>query len=111
MPKSLDTGVSAIVPIKTPAKEKEALQAVLDDGETISGLTRELWKKEVKKRTKKAKKMFLSVLCWTKKNKHGWTVDLRDSKTSRTLDQFEHEGDAWAFAKEYAAEHGLEIKL
>jgi hypothetical protein len=56
VPKSLDTGVSAIVPIRTPATEKEALQAVLCDGETISGLTRELWKKEVKKRTKKKTK-------------------------------------------------------
>ncbi len=56
VPKSLDTGVSAIVPIRTPAEEKEALQAVLCDGESISGLTRELWKKEVKKRTKKKEK-------------------------------------------------------
>lgn len=51
MPKSLDTGVSAIIPIRTPTTEKEALQAVLRDGETVSGLTRELWKKEIKKRT------------------------------------------------------------
>jgi hypothetical protein len=56
VPKSLDTGVSAIVPIRTPTSEKEALQAVLCQGETISGLTRELWKKEVKKRTKKKTK-------------------------------------------------------
>jgi hypothetical protein len=52
MPKSLDNGPSAIVPIRTPATEKDALQDVLQDGETISGLTRELWKKEIKRRKK-----------------------------------------------------------
>lgn len=48
-----ENGPSSIVPIRTPDHEKAALQSVLQDGETISGLTRELWKKEVKKRTKK----------------------------------------------------------
>ena len=47
-----ESGPSSIIPIRTPEKEKAALQAVLQDDETISGLTRELWKKEVKKRTK-----------------------------------------------------------
>jgi hypothetical protein len=56
MPKSLSVGPSSIIPIRTPEDEKTALQSILVDGETISGLTRELWKKEVKKRTKKAKK-------------------------------------------------------
>jgi hypothetical protein len=51
-----DNGPSSIVPIRTPDQEKAALQAVLQDDETISGLTRELWKKEVKKRTKKKAK-------------------------------------------------------
>lgn len=51
-----ENGPSSIVPIRTPDTEKSALQAVLKDDETISGLTRELWKKEVKKRTKKTKK-------------------------------------------------------
>lgn len=56
MPKSLDTGPSSIIPIRTPDQEKAALQAVLQESETISGLTRELWEKEVKKRTKKKTK-------------------------------------------------------
>jgi hypothetical protein len=51
-----ENGPSSIVPIRTPDQEKAALQAVLQDGETISGLTRQLWKKEVKKRTKKKAK-------------------------------------------------------
>jgi hypothetical protein len=51
-----ENGPSSIIPIRTPDQEKAALQAVLQDGETISGLTRELWKKEVKKRTKKKSK-------------------------------------------------------
>jgi len=54
---------------------------------------------------------WISVLCWTRQNKHGWVVDLCDSESSETLDQFEHENEAWAFAREYAAKHGLEIKL
>jgi hypothetical protein len=52
MPKSLDTGVSARVPVKVPAAEKQALIAVLRDGETLSALTRELWRKEVARRLK-----------------------------------------------------------
>ena len=47
-----ENGPSSIIPIRTPENEKAALQAVLQDDETISGLTRDLWKKEVKKRTK-----------------------------------------------------------
>jgi hypothetical protein len=50
MPKSLDTGVSMRVPVKVPAPEKQALIDVLRDGETISSLTRELWRREVKRR-------------------------------------------------------------
>lgn len=56
MPKSLDTGPSERIPIRTPDKEKAALQSVLRDDETISGLTRELWRSEVKKRRKQAGK-------------------------------------------------------
>lgn len=52
MPKSLDTGVSSRVPIKVPAAEKQALLDVLRDGETLSALTRELWRKEVARRLK-----------------------------------------------------------
>jgi len=52
MPKSLDTGVSSRVPIKVPASEKQALIAVLRDRETLSALTRELWRKEVARRLK-----------------------------------------------------------
>lgn len=51
-----EEGPSSIIPIRTPDQEKAALQAVLQDDETISGLTRQLWKKEVKKRTKKKAK-------------------------------------------------------
>ena len=54
MPKSLDTGVSSRVPVKVPAAEKQALIDVLRDGETVSALTRELWRKEVKRRAKEA---------------------------------------------------------
>jgi hypothetical protein len=56
MPKSLDTGVSARVPVKVPAAEKQALIDVLRDGETVSGLSRELWRKEVAKRLKEKPK-------------------------------------------------------
>jgi hypothetical protein len=51
-----ENGPSSIVPIRTPDTEKDALKEVLESGETISGLTRQLWKKEVKKRTKKKTK-------------------------------------------------------
>lgn len=54
MPKSLDTGVSKTIPIKCPDAEKAALLAALDKGETLSELTRELWRKEVKRRRKKS---------------------------------------------------------
>lgn len=56
-----ENGPSSIIPIRTPDQEKAALQAVLQDGETISGLTRELWKKEIKKRTKKNKEQTMIV--------------------------------------------------
>jgi hypothetical protein len=64
MPKSLDTGVSARVPIKVPAAEKQALIDVLRDGETLSALTRELWRKEVARRLKAAQ----GNPIWTKGN-------------------------------------------
>jgi hypothetical protein len=56
MPKSLDTGVSEQVHVKIPASEKAALFAALRDGETISKLTRELWRREVVRRSNKPKK-------------------------------------------------------
>lgn len=37
---------------------------MLQDGETISGLTRELWKKEIKKRTKKNKEQTMIVVTY-----------------------------------------------
>ena len=57
MPKSLDTGVSSRVPIKVPAAEKQAVLDVLRDGETISALTRELWRQEVKRRVSRSDKL------------------------------------------------------
>jgi hypothetical protein len=56
MPKSLDTGVSEQVHVKIPANEKADLFAILRDGETISKLTRELWRREVARRSIKPKK-------------------------------------------------------
>lgn len=53
MPKSLGSGESKIVPVKCPDAEKTALQSVLREGETISSVTRELWRKLVKSRAKK----------------------------------------------------------
>jgi len=53
MPKSLDTGPSAIVPVKFPTAEKQAAIAVCDDGETLSALIREATKKEVRRRLKR----------------------------------------------------------
>jgi hypothetical protein len=47
MPKSLDEGPSAIVPIKAPIGLRDSLRDCLRDGETISGLTRELWQREI----------------------------------------------------------------
>ena len=57
MPKSLDTGVSARVPVKVPAAEKQAVLDALCDGETISSLTRELWRREVKRRVSRSDKL------------------------------------------------------
>lgn len=54
---------------------------------------------------------YISVLCWTKKNKHGWVVDLCDSESSETIESFDHEIEAWEFARKYAKENGLEIKV
>jgi hypothetical protein len=56
MPKSLDTGVSEQVHVKIPANEKADLFAALREGETVSKLTRELWRKEVVRRKIKPKK-------------------------------------------------------
>jgi hypothetical protein len=56
MPKSLSEGVSEQVHVKIPATEKAALFAALRDGETISKLTRELWRKEVVRRKSTPKK-------------------------------------------------------
>jgi hypothetical protein len=53
MPKSLSEGVSEQVHVKIPANEKAELFAALRDGETISKLTRELWRKEVVRRKNK----------------------------------------------------------
>jgi hypothetical protein len=50
MPKSLDQGPSAIVPIKAPESLRERLRAVLFKGETLSELTRRLWEREVARR-------------------------------------------------------------
>lgn len=54
MPRSLDEGPSAIVPVKTPKGLRDLLKAWLKDGETISSLTRELWTREIAKRKKAA---------------------------------------------------------
>jgi hypothetical protein len=48
--KSLDKGPSAIVPIKAPKALRELLKAWLDEGETISDLTRKLWVQEITRR-------------------------------------------------------------
>ena len=50
MPKSLDRGPSKSVQIKCPESDKLAIVAVLREGETLSELTRRLWRDEVKKR-------------------------------------------------------------
>jgi hypothetical protein len=52
MPKSLDRGPSAIVPVKAPESLRERLRAVLAKGETLSELTRRLWEKECERREK-----------------------------------------------------------
>jgi hypothetical protein len=50
MPPSLDKGPSAIVPIKCPKALRELLKAWLNEGETISDLTRKLWTAEIARR-------------------------------------------------------------
>jgi hypothetical protein len=50
MPRSLDQGPSAIVPVKAPNALRERLRAVLAQGETLSDLTRKLWERECEKR-------------------------------------------------------------
>jgi hypothetical protein len=54
---------------------------------------------------------YISVLCWIKGKKHGWLVDLCDAESSDTIESFDGELEAWDFAKKYAAENGMEIKL
>ncbi len=54
--KSLDEGPSAIVPIKAPGELREQLKQLLEPGETLSELTRDLWQREIAKRKRKAKK-------------------------------------------------------
>lgn len=53
MPKSLDQGPSAIVPVKAPESLRERLRAVLAQGETLSELTRKLWERECEQRERK----------------------------------------------------------
>jgi hypothetical protein len=53
MPKSLDVGASKSVQIKCPEFEKTAIVESLRQGETLSALTRELWRGEVAKRQPK----------------------------------------------------------
>jgi hypothetical protein len=38
-------------------------------------------------------------------------VDLCDSESSETIESFNRENEAWEFARKYAKEHGLEIKV
>jgi hypothetical protein len=47
MPKSLDKGPSKSVQVKCPYDEKKAIVDVLREGETLSELTRRLWRNEV----------------------------------------------------------------
>ena len=54
VPKSLGSGESKIVPIKCPDAEKQELVSVLRSDETVSSLTRELWRKLVRSRKKKS---------------------------------------------------------
>lgn len=57
----LGEGPSAIVPVKAPEELREALKKCLHDGETVSGLTRQLWEREIKKREKKKTKRQLRL--------------------------------------------------
>jgi len=50
MPRSLDEGPSAIVPIRAPAKLRDMLRQYLREGEDVSSLTRELWQREISAR-------------------------------------------------------------
>ena len=50
MPKSLDIGPSKSVQIKCPEAEKAAIVDVLFEGETLSELTRQLWRAEAERR-------------------------------------------------------------
>ena len=56
MPKSLSTGPSKSVQIKCPQSDKLAIVEVLREGETLSELTRELWRREVETRVSKPKR-------------------------------------------------------
>lgn len=56
MPPSLNKqGPARIVPIKCPDDLRAKLEAVLDTGETVSSVTRELWAAEIQRRTKSKK--------------------------------------------------------
>jgi hypothetical protein len=54
--KSLESGASKIVPVRMPESVKDALQAALRDGETLSSLLRDSAIKEAKKRQRAAQK-------------------------------------------------------
>jgi len=54
MPRSLDQGPSAIVPVKAPKALRERLRAVLAKGETLSDLTRRLWERECENRERQS---------------------------------------------------------
>lgn len=55
MPKSLDEGPSAIVPIKAPQGLRDLLREMLREGETISSVTRQLWVDEIVRRAAESK--------------------------------------------------------
>lgn len=55
MPKSLSTGPSKSVQIKCPQSDKLAIVAVLREGETLSELTRALWRREAMIRAPRAR--------------------------------------------------------
>jgi hypothetical protein len=53
MPKALtdEGGESERIPIKVPRGMRELLKGLLEDGETISSLTRQLWVDEIVRRS------------------------------------------------------------
>ena len=56
MTKSLESGISKLMPIRMPKSLMDRIKRCLRDGETVSELTRRFWERECQRREKAAEK-------------------------------------------------------